>query len=80
MQFTTEHKQLAETVKRFVKEEINPHVDEWEKAEQFPSHEVFKKMGNLGLLGVKYPEAYGGLGLDFSYSMVVAEALSGASL
>ncbi|MBK9521805.1 MAG: acyl-CoA dehydrogenase family protein [Rhodocyclaceae bacterium] len=75
MQFTTEHKQLAETVKRFVKEEINPHVDEWEKAEQFPSHEVFKKMGNLGLLGVKYPEAYGGLGLDFSYSMVVAEAL-----
>ena len=75
MQFTTEHKQLAETVKRFVKEEINPHVDEWEKAEQFPSHEVLKKMGNLGLLGVKYPEAYGGLGLDFSYSMVVAEAL-----
>ncbi len=75
MQFTTEHKQLAETVKRFVKEEINPHVDAWEKAEQFPAHEVFKKMGNLGLLGVKYPEAYGGLGLDFSYSMVVAEAL-----
>jgi citronellyl-CoA dehydrogenase len=75
MQFTTEHKQLAETVKRFVKDEINPHVDAWEKAEQFPSHEVFKKMGDLGLLGVKYPEAYGGLGLDFSYSMVVAEAL-----
>jgi citronellyl-CoA dehydrogenase len=75
MQFTTEHKQLADTVKRFVKEEINPFVDEWEKAEQFPSHELFKKMGNLGLLGVKYPETYGGLGLDFSYSMVVAEAL-----
>ena len=75
MLFTTEHKQLAETVKRFVKEEINPHVEAWEKAEQFPAHEVFKKMGNLGLLGVKYPEAYGGLGLDFSYSMVVAEAL-----
>ena len=75
MQFTTEHKQLAETVKRFVKEEINPHVEAWEKAEQFPAHEVFKKMGNLGLLGVKYPEEYGGLGLDFSYSMVVAEAL-----
>ena len=75
MLFTTEHKQLAETVQRFVKEEINPHVEAWEKAEQFPAHEVFKKMGNLGLLGVKYPEAYGGLGLDFSYSMVVAEAL-----
>jgi citronellyl-CoA dehydrogenase len=75
MHFTTEHKQLTETVTRFVKEEINPHVEEWEKAEQFPSHEVFKKLGNLGLLGVKYPEGYGGLGLDFSYSMVMAEAL-----
>jgi citronellyl-CoA dehydrogenase len=70
-----EHKQLAETVSRFVKDEINPFVDEWEKAAQFPSHEIFKKLGNLGLLGVKYPEEYGGLGLDFSYSAVMAEAL-----
>jgi citronellyl-CoA dehydrogenase len=70
-----EHKQLADTVSRFVKDEINPYVDEWEKAEQFPSHEVFKKLGRLGLLGVKYPEEYGGLGLDFSYSAVMAEAL-----
>jgi citronellyl-CoA dehydrogenase len=70
-----EHKQLAATVSRFVAEEINPFADEWEKAEQFPSHELFKKLGNLGLLGVKYPEEYGGLGLDFSYSAVMAEAL-----
>jgi len=70
-----EHNQLAETVSRFVAEEINPFADEWEKAEQFPSHELFKKLGNLGLLGVKYPEEYGGLGLDFSYSAVMAEAL-----
>ena len=75
MQFTTEHKQLADTVTRFVREEINPHVDAWEKAEQFPSHALFKKLGDLGLLGLKYPEAYGGAGLDFSYSMVMAEAL-----
>jgi citronellyl-CoA dehydrogenase len=75
MLLTIEHKQLADTVTRFVKEEINPHVDEWERAEQFPSHELFKKMAGLGLLGVKYPEEYGGLGLDFSYSAVVAEAL-----
>jgi citronellyl-CoA dehydrogenase len=70
-----EHKQLADTVSRFVKDEINPFVDEWERAAQFPSHEVFKKLGRLGLLGVKYPEEYGGLGLDFSYSAVMAEAL-----
>jgi citronellyl-CoA dehydrogenase len=75
MLLSIEHKQLMDTVSRFVKEEINPHVNEWEQAEQFPSHEIFKKLGNLGLLGVKYPEEYGGLGLDFSYSAVMAEAL-----
>ncbi len=75
MQFTPEHKQLAETVKRFCEQEINPHVKAWEEAEIFPAHEVFKKMGKLGLLGVKYDTAYGGMGLDFSYSMVVAEEL-----
>lgn len=75
MQFTAEHKQLRETVKRFVEQEINPHVKEWEAAETFPAHEVFKKMGNLGLLGVKYDTAYGGMGLDFSYQMVVNEEL-----
>jgi citronellyl-CoA dehydrogenase len=75
MKFTPEHIQLADTVKRFCEAEINPFVKEWEEAEIFPAHEVFKKMGNLGLLGVKYDPAYGGMGLDFSYSMVVAETL-----
>ena len=75
MLFTAEHKQLRQTVAKFVQSEINPHVDEWEAAEEFPSHEVFKKLGNLGLLGIKYDPEYGGLGLDFSYSMVMAEEL-----
>ena len=75
MQFTTEHRQLGDTVSRFVREELNPHVAKWEEAEQFPSHEVFKKLGNLGLLGLKYAAEYGGQELDFSYSMVMAEAL-----
>ena len=75
MQFTTEHRQLADTVSRFVREQLNPHVADWEAAEQFPSHEVFKKLGDLGLLGLKYPAEYGGQELDFSYSMVMAEAL-----
>ncbi|MHB1199297.1 MAG: acyl-CoA dehydrogenase family protein [Polaromonas sp.] len=79
MQFTDQHRQLDDTVTRFVKNEINPFVAEWERAEEFPSHALFKKMGNLGLLGVKYPEEFGGLGLDFSYSMVMAEALGAAS-
>ena len=75
MQFTTEHRQIDETMTRFMEREVNPFVPEWEKAEQFPAHEVFKKLGNLGLLGLKYPEEYGGSGLDFSYSMVMAEAM-----
>jgi citronellyl-CoA dehydrogenase len=75
MQFTPEHEALRRTVAKFVDTEINPHVDAWEAAEEFPSHQLFKKMGDLGLLGVKYDPDYGGLGLDFSYSMVVAEEL-----
>ena len=78
MKFSPEHRQLADTVARFVREEINPYVDAWEAAEEFPSHELFKKLGNLGLLGLKYPAEYGGSGLDFSYSMVMAEALGAA--
>lgn len=75
MLFTPEHEELRRTVARFVETEINPNVDAWEEAEQFPAHEVFKKLGDLGLLGIKYDPAYGGLGLDFSYSMVMAEEL-----
>lgn len=75
MQFTPEHEDLRRTVAKFVATELNPYIDEWEAAEEFPSHEVFKKLGDLGLLGIKYDTAYGGLGLDFSYSMVMAEEL-----
>ena len=75
MKFTQEHEELRRNLKRFIEAEINPHVDEWEAAEQFPAHEVFKQLGNLGLLGLTKPEAYGGAGLDYSYSMVMAETL-----
>jgi citronellyl-CoA dehydrogenase len=75
MQFTQEHEELKRTVERFVDNEINPHVDEWERAGIFPAHVLFKKLGDLGLLGLTKPEAYGGAGLDFSYSVVMAEAL-----
>ena len=75
MKFTPEHEQIADTVRKFVAKEINPHLAQWEKDHQFPAHELFKKMGDLGLLGIKYPTEYGGMGLDFSYSMVMAEAL-----
>jgi len=75
MQFTHEHREVQKTLKRLIDEEINPHVDEWEAAEIFPAHEIFKKLGNLGLLGLTKPEAYGGAGLDYSFSVAMAETL-----
>ena len=75
MQFTHDHEQIRGTLKRYIDEHINPHVDEWEEAGIFPAHQVFKGLGDLGLLGLTKPEAYGGAGLDYSYGMVMAETL-----
>jgi citronellyl-CoA dehydrogenase len=75
MHYTHEHLEIQNTLKRFIDAEINPQVDAWEAAELFPAHEVFKKLGNLGLLGLTKPEAYGGAGLDYSYALAMAEAL-----
>ncbi len=72
---TDEHKAMARTTRDFIINEINPHVNEWEEKGAFPTHEVFKRMGELGLLGVTKPEAFGGLGLDYSYGLAVAEQL-----
>lgn len=73
MHFTQEHEELRRTVKAFVDKEINPYVEEWEKEGRFPMREIFKKAGNLGLLGISKPEKFGGMGLDYSYSIVAAE-------
>ncbi len=75
MIYTEEHERLKDSVRRFVEAEINPHVDEWERAGSFPARELFRKMGKLGFLGVTKPVEYGGSGLDYSYSVAVAEAL-----
>jgi citronellyl-CoA dehydrogenase len=75
MQLTHEHEEIKRTLKRFITEQINPHVDEWEAAEMFPAHQVFKQLGDLGLLGLTKPVEYGGMGLDYSFSVVMAEAL-----
>ncbi len=75
MILTQEHEALKRTVIDFIEKEINPYVDEWEEQGIFPMHDVIKKMGQLGLLGVDKQSQYGGLGLDYSYAMVLNEAL-----
>jgi citronellyl-CoA dehydrogenase len=76
MQLTQQHEELRRTAERFIDSEINPHVDAWESAEIFPAHDIFKKLGDLGLLGINKPVENGGLGLDYSYAAVFNEATS----
>lgn len=73
MQFTEEHQALRKTVRDFVEKEINPNCDQWEKDGQYPIRDIFKKLGDLGLLGIQKPEEHGGMGLDYSYNLVAAE-------
>ncbi|MCP3674177.1 MAG: acyl-CoA dehydrogenase family protein, partial [Gammaproteobacteria bacterium] len=55
MRLTNEHMELRRTTEKFVQNEINPFVDEWENAGIFPAKELFRKMGKLGLLGISKP-------------------------
>jgi citronellyl-CoA dehydrogenase len=75
MKLTDEHEQLRDSLRKFIDREINPHVDQWEDEKIFPAHELFKKMGDQGFLGVSKPEEYGGMALDYSYSVLMAETL-----
>lgn len=77
MIITKEQEALKDTIAKFVQQEINPYVMEWEEAGHFPAHEIFKKLGDLGLLGVTKPEAYGGMNLDYTYGVLMAEELGG---
>jgi acyl-CoA dehydrogenase len=73
--FGDEHEQLRESVGRFVRNEIAPHVDEWERAREFP-RELYERCGELGFLGLKYPEELGGQGGDYLHDAVWIEELS----
>jgi citronellyl-CoA dehydrogenase len=75
MQFTPEHAEIRRTLRAIIDKDINPHVDQWEDDEIFPAHEVFKKLGDAGLLGIHKPVEFGGMGLDYSYALVMAEEL-----
>jgi alkylation response protein AidB-like acyl-CoA dehydrogenase len=74
--FTDEHDQLRESIRRFVARELAPHAEEWEET-TFPDW-VFRRMGELGLLGLSMPEEYGGQGGDYYCNLVLAEEMAGA--
>jgi len=79
MQFTAEHDLFRKTVREVVEKEINPHVERWEDDGIFPAHELFPKLGAVGMLGVEYDPAYGGGGADHSYTVVLGEELGRAA-
>lgn len=73
--FTAEHDMFRKAVRAFVEKELNPHVEAWEHAGIWPAHDVLKKMGDLGFLGLNYPEEYGGQNADIWFTVVLMEEL-----
>ena len=72
--FTEEHRAFRDNLRRFVEREIVPHAAAWEEAGSVP-RDVLRRMGELGYLGIRYPEKFGGSGLDTVYSAILAEEL-----
>jgi citronellyl-CoA dehydrogenase len=75
VQETDEHQIFRKTLRDLFEREIEPHVDAWEAARTFPAHELFPKLGAVGLLGLEYEEAYGGMGADHSFTVVAGEEM-----
>ena len=73
--FTDEHEIFRKSVRTFVEQEIVPHVDAWEERGEVP-RALFRRMGELGFLGVEFPPEYGGSGADVAMSIVLAEELA----
>ena len=71
---TDEHAELRKVIRKFVEKEISPYVDEWEEAGEFPRG-LFRQMGELGFLGLKYPESVGGQG-DYFSALILAEEMN----
>lgn len=72
--FTEEHEMFRESLRNFLDKEARPHIDQWEEEGRTP-RDIWKKMGDMGFLGLGYPEQYGGSNLDFFYDVVFNEEL-----
>jgi citronellyl-CoA dehydrogenase len=72
---TDEHQIFRKTLRDLFEREIEPHVEEWEAARTFPAHELFPTLGAVGLLGLEYEEAYGGMAADHSFTLIAGEEM-----
>ena len=74
MYFTEEHNLFRESIQNFLKKEVVPHIEKWEKTGTIDRF-IWKKFGDMGFFGISYPEAYGGLNLDLFYAVILLEEL-----
>lgn len=72
--FTEEHRMLQDQMRKFVEREVMPHGEKWEEEGQVP-REILKTLGEMGILGIRIPEEYGGSDLDIMASVALAEEL-----
>lgn len=72
--FTEEHHLFRESLKDFLQKEVVPHIEKWEETGVIDRF-IWKKFGDMGFFGIKYPEVYGGLDLDLFYTVILLEEL-----
>ena len=72
--FSEEHEMFRKSLRDFLKREVKPNLNKWEKDGKIPK-EIWKKMGKMGFLGLSYPEKYGGGNLDFFFEVVLNEEM-----
>ncbi|MDA8356037.1 MAG: acyl-CoA dehydrogenase family protein [Actinomycetota bacterium] len=72
---TEEHRLFRASLRELFAREIGPNIDQWEQAGTFPAHDLFPKLAAVGLLGLEYDEAYGGMGADHSFTVVAGEEM-----
>ncbi|MGB0880752.1 MAG: acyl-CoA dehydrogenase family protein, partial [Polaribacter sp.] len=74
MYFTEEHETFRQSFKDFLQKEVVPHIEKWEKTGEIERF-IWKKFGDMGYFGLNYPEEYGGLDVDFFYTVIFLEEL-----
>ena len=72
--FTEEHELFRQSISAFLEKEVRPNIEQWEADGQIP-REIYKRFGEMGFMGVTYPEKYGGMGLDTFFAVVYTEEM-----